>query len=208
MKKIFLIFALTGMFANSLNSMTAEKANTSENIDTKISDQLTALNAQMEKIETLISQSGVSKNSSQIKKTDSRISHIKEKVKNLFNFVSANIEKILTTKGAITTLLIIGQLFTAYCIFFTPEPVKALIAKITSWSTKGAVDVGASMGEGIIEGATEGIKDNWWEVAKIGGFASLGFTLIQIPTVIITTAAPILIKLLLLKAHVPLDKLK
>ncbi len=206
MKKFFLILLFTGILTNSLNSMIQEKPKTTElAIDTKISDQLTLLSTQMKKLETLVSQTNEPKNSSKIEKVNSKISALKEKVKSLFNFVATNIDNMLTQKGAISTLLILGPLFTAYCVFFNPEPVKKIIAYISAWYTKGAVGVGASIGSGVVNGAIEGVKDNWWELLKIGGITTAVLTTLSVPGTFIMEctkqAAPIITKLLFLKMH-------
>lgn len=64
-----------------------------------------------------------------------------EKVKNSFNWVADNLDTILTKKGAIKALLILGPLFATYCYFFPPEPVKFLIRKIVGSSVSGGSEV-------------------------------------------------------------------
>ena len=72
-----------------------------------------------------------------------------EKINIAFNCVSDRIDMILTKKGAIKTLIILGPLFVAYCYFFPPDPVKALINRIVSSAAQGASEIVISTVKGI-----------------------------------------------------------
>ena len=74
-----------------------------------------------------------------------------DKVSATFDWVAKRIDSILTKQGAIKTLLILGPLFTIYCFFFSPEPVKALISYIVSSATNGASEIASSTVDGINE---------------------------------------------------------
>ncbi len=76
---------------------------------------------------------------------------LSEKVNSAFNFIANRIDTILTKKGVIKTLIILGPLFTLYCYFFSPEPVMALINKIISSAAYGASKIASYTVDGFTE---------------------------------------------------------
>lgn len=78
-----------------------------------------------------------------------KISNVPEKISATFNWVAECIDTILTKKGAIKTLLILGPLFTAYCYFFPPAPVQSLIKYIVGSAAQGASEIANSVAESI-----------------------------------------------------------
>lgn len=70
-----------------------------------------------------------------------KISNSPTKINAAFDWVASHLDTILTKKGAIKTLLILGPLFSIYCYFFPPEPVKYLIKKIVKSSVTGGSEI-------------------------------------------------------------------
>ncbi len=79
------------------------------------------------------------------------------KVKATFNWVADHIDTILTKKGAIKTLLILGPLFSIYCCIFPPAPVQALIRYIIGPSVTGGAGI-ATETLRVYKDNKEGIK--------------------------------------------------
>lgn len=67
------------------------------------------------------------------------LSYTKEQTAKAFEWTSKNIDTILTKKGALKTLILLGPLFASYCYFFSPDPVEFLINKIVNATSYGAV---------------------------------------------------------------------
>lgn len=214
MKKLFFLFLLSISFLNlattASKSMTQDDAaekiseeKSTDQIDTVAVEKLTKQFKELGKViqkESLPTKTELTK----VQTIYNKLATIAPKIKATFNYVSNNIDAILTKKGLIKTFLILGPLFTLYCAFFPPEPVKALIAIIFSYSSKGAVNIGTSASKGMVEGILLGIKDNWWQVLEVGFLTSLGIGLVVAPIQII----PIIIKLTLNKLGIPADMLK
>lgn len=85
--------------------------------------------------------------------------NVQSKVKSTFNWVADRIDTILTKKGAIKTLLILGPLFATYCYFFPPEPVQKLIKYIVGSSTQGATEIAKT--------AVEALKNNKEDIKSL-----------------------------------------
>lgn len=85
--------------------------------------------------------------------------NVQSKVKATFNWVADRIDTILTKKGAIKTLLILGPLFATYCYFFPPEPVQKLIKYIVGSSTQGATEIAKT--------AVEALKNNKEDIRSL-----------------------------------------
>lgn len=211
MKKLFYSLILVVFFLNNCLAMQSQPLTKTpeesmkkveNNIDMKkFSEQVTFINSQIKNLQEALK----SKDQTKIKQAYSILSEAKEQVKNLCNFATKNIDSLLPKNGTIKTLLILGTLFTAARLLLTSEQVEKPIEYISSTITKSTVDVGTSIGTGVVDGLIEGTKDNWWELLKIGGIASAISTAFIIPGVFITESvkviAPAITKLLLLKIH-------
>ncbi len=193
---LFLISFLNLTTTTSKAMLDSSEEKQTEEIDADVVEKLTE---QLSKLGEVIQQDDSIAQSqlSRKQKVYNKLVFVASKVKNTFNWVVDHIDGILSKKGVIKTLLILGPLFTLYCVFFPPEPVKFLIAKIFSWSTQGAVEIGTSAGKGMVEGALIGVKENWWQVLEISLLTSVGATAIMMPVTIIKVAIPAITTILL-----------
>ena len=53
-----------------------------------------------------------------------------QKISAILNFVNEHIDYMLTTKGAVKTIIILSPFFMVYCYYFKSDPIQALINKI------------------------------------------------------------------------------
>ena len=140
MKKMFLIFSIFSLLLNPLSAM----------LDLPNPIELTTQNKDQTKFQKLLSKLSV---------VQEKLSNAPEKVKTLFNWTSNQLDTILTKKGVIKTLLILGPLFTTYCYFFPPEIIATIITKFTGAATKGASD--------IANATINGLKNNKDEIKSL-----------------------------------------
>ena len=92
-----------------------------------------------------------------------KISNSPAKINAAFDWVANHLDIILTKKGAIKTLLILGPLFSIYCYFFPPEPVNYIINKITNATTSGATNIATT----VVTTAIDKFKENKKEVVEV-----------------------------------------
>jgi hypothetical protein len=143
MKKIIFLLLISSLLLNPIAAMSADKLNQVSKSAQELKDKC----AEQTKLQKFVS--GLS----------ATTAAVPAKVKATFNWVADHIDTILTKKGAIKTLLILGPLFSVYCYFFPPAPVKALISYIVGSSTNGATE--------IAKQAVEALKNNKEDIKSL-----------------------------------------
>ncbi len=108
------------------------------------------------------------KDKTKLQKILSTISSTPAKINSALDWVAKHLDTILTKKGAIKTLLILGPLFTAYCYFFPPEPVKYLIRKIIGSSVSGGSEILVEIVHEL-EANKDGVYDALTKATKMSG---------------------------------------
>ncbi|MBD3231104.1 hypothetical protein GF322_00420 [Candidatus Dependentiae bacterium] len=183
MKKIFIILMLISSFY--LNAMPSN-----DNPSNKISipnnwEEILLQDLQNNPTSINQNSNNLEKITSSLSNIPDKISILADKVNKTFNFVADHIDTLLTKRGAIKTLLILGPLFTLYCHFFSAEPVMELIKKIVSSSSYGASKIASYAAEGFNEnqkdintaiskisdeyGMLEGRQNVMTEIGKLNG---------------------------------------
>ena len=162
MKKVFiLIFSIilfTSNFAASNYNMQNDLTSEYQEIDNILSLYNEKQNNQTIEIK--------SKTKLQVLLT--KISNSPTKINAAFDWVTNHLNTILTKKGAIKTLLILGPLFSIYCYFFPPEPVKYLIKKIVKSSVTGGSEILITAVNEFKENKS-GVAEAITELTKING---------------------------------------
>ncbi len=148
MKKIFLMFCILGFTQN----ITCQKT---DSLDPK--EEIT----QEQEINHT---KNISENPGYIKKTFSKL---KELVSKAPEKIDSFLDTILTKKGALKTLLIVGIPVTIYCYYFPPEILDQILMKISSAAAKGASYVASGTTKGLLVGIGQGIKENKEELKNI-----------------------------------------
>ena len=140
MKKMFLLFSIF-IFSLLLNPLFAMSDQTSS---------LDRLSKSAQKIKDKFKdQTKFQKFVAKLSVASDKFSNASEKINTAFSWVADRIDTILTKKGAIKILLILGPLFATYCYFFPPAPVQALINKIVGFTTEGGTNVAQATLEGL-----------------------------------------------------------